>query len=70
MEKIVQIIPAPNNLYARYKETDGEQFLDKVVCLALIEDEDGYRYVAPMIVMDESITDVGGISNFQDIVFK
>jgi len=46
--KIVQIIPAPSNMYALYEAKTIDQIKNKVVCLALIEYDDGEREVIPM----------------------
>ena len=47
--KIVQIIPAPGNMNSVYKHNfETEEFRCKVVCLALIEYDDGEREIVPM----------------------
>ncbi len=38
-DKIIQIMPAPDNLYAVYDD-DGEELKTKIVCLALTNDGD------------------------------
>lgn len=54
--KIVQIIPAISNMYALYKnQIDGDEMTEiknKIVCLALIEYDDGEREVIPMDITD------------------
>ena len=43
-DKILQIIPAPADMRAWYKDPDsGAVFSCPVVCLALLADRDGYR---------------------------
>ena len=49
--KIVQIIPAPNNMCAVYKD-ETEEFECKIVCLALIEYPDGEREIVPMDIAE------------------
>lgn len=49
--KIVQIIPAPDNIYGVYKD-ETEEFECKIVCLALIEYPDGEREVVPMDITE------------------
>lgn len=47
-KKIKQIIPAPEGLYANY-EGDKEDIVKlPIVCLALVEDEDGSTRVEAM----------------------
>ena len=76
-ETILQIIPAPSDMWVEEKE-DGIVYKSRVVCLALIEGEEEptgekYRYVAPMDITtgDGAIDIVDGISrNFKQIVFE
>ena len=54
MSKILQIIPAPEGLFARsgaYGKIE-ESFLSPVMCLALVEDDDGSRYVGAVDFAD------------------
>lgn len=49
--KIVQIIPAPADMWAWYKEEITDYvFPNKVVCLALVEDAMGHRAVRLMAI--------------------
>lgn len=69
--KIIQIIPAPPNMWARWKPTEkGEQEeYSPIVCLALMEDKDGCTYVSPMsIAEDGEINDVMDFCNFGGVV--
>lgn len=52
--KIVQIIAAPDNIYSVYKDRD-EEFKCKIVCLALIEYENGEREIVPMDMTDDGL---------------
>ena len=45
MEKIVQIIPAPADMWVK-NEDNGDVFYTRVACLALVEEPDGYRYIS------------------------
>ena len=62
-ERIVQIIPAPKGILAWYEE-DGangskEVCACPIVCLALVEDKSGIRYVVPMeISIDGEIDEI------------
>ena len=48
-DKILQIIPAPADMKVWYKDQDsGHVFSCPIVCLALVEDRDGRRYIQPM----------------------
>ena len=61
-EKIIQIIPA-NGLLAVYKIGEGEE-LDKVVCLALMEDKEGFRWVAGLVATEMGIESPEDLTNF------
>ena len=63
-EKIIQIIPAPENLFAVYEDEEGE-FETKVVCLGLTN-------IGNVILMDiDYVGDVGEVgSNIKRIKFK
>jgi hypothetical protein len=69
--KIVQIIPAPNNMFSVYKNPI-EEFKCKVVCLALIEYDDGEREIVSMDITDgdAEISKVGQDSSFKCIEFN
>ena len=44
--KVLQIIPAPANMYAVYRDDDGgEDMKMPLVCVALVEDDGGERNV-------------------------
>lgn len=49
--KIVQIIPAPNNMCAIYRD-ETEIIKNKIVCLALIQYKDGETEVVLMDMTD------------------
>lgn len=69
--KIVQIIPAPDDMYVEWKREcdDDKRELSPIACLALIE-VDGGRIVAPMAALgDGMIENVFEFSNFCGIVF-
>lgn len=69
--KIIQIIPAPSNMWARWKPTENgeKEEYSPIACLALMEDEDGYTFVTPMsIFKDGEINDVMDFSNFGGVV--
>lgn len=49
-DKILQIIPAPADMWATFKgNKPGEFFRERVACLALIESEDGCTKTAAMV---------------------
>lgn len=56
---ILQIIPAPADAWALY-QLDERRVLSKVVCLALVENEDGSRVVRGMDMYNGAIGFVGG----------
>lgn len=65
-DTILQIIPCPVELWARYKQKDDE-FSTRVICLALIEEEeDGYtcRRVVGMDWCSDEISLVESNANF------
>lgn len=76
-ETILQIIPAPSDMWVEEKE-DGSIYKSRVVCLALIEGEEEstgekYRYVAPMdITPGDGVIDIvdGTSRDFKQIVFE
>lgn len=49
--KIIQIIPAPEKMFAIYKDGPSPE-MSPIVCLALIEYKDGYREVIAMDMTD------------------
>lgn len=48
-EKILQIIPAPTNMYAMFEGDGKTGSAYPVACLALVQRSDGSRDVEPMI---------------------
>lgn len=70
--KIIQIIPAPPNMWVRWKPTEivEKEDYSPIVCLALMEDEDGFTWAIPMSIgEDGAIYDVMDFSNFGGLVF-
>lgn len=54
--KIVQIVPAPPDMWAWYKdETADYIFPNRVVCMALVEDPHGRRSIRPMALGPKDI---------------
>lgn len=47
--RIISIAPAPNHLHAVYIDVDDEEIFDPVICLAVIEDDDGHRHIEAMV---------------------
>ena len=70
-EKILQIIPAPADMWATYEdEQTGKISRDRVACLALIGSEDGFRDIYPMVQIDPGCFDpVTDVSNFVGIEY-
>lgn len=70
-QKILQIIPAPADMLAMFRDDDtGTAYPSRVVCLALMEDADGYRCVTAMTAdADGVIDDAGEASNFCGFCF-
>lgn len=65
--KIIQIIPAPPNMFARWKPTENveKEEYSPIICLALMEDEDGGTWVTPMSIgEDGEIDNVADFMNF------
>ena len=62
-DKILQIIPAPADMWVKSKFVDLDDeckekpCLDRVVCLALVEGESGYREVKAMIMCSDTKAD-------------
>lgn len=68
-EKIIQIIPAPTDMIATYDSMPD--IFERVVCLALVEDEHGERTVKPMDCMyDGEISFCADTENFKGIIFS
>lgn len=69
--KIIQIIPAPPNMLAKWEPTiEGEnEEYSPIVCFALLEAEDGFTWVTPMSIDSEgNVDDVTEFSNFGGIM--
>lgn len=64
--KIIQIIPASPNMWDKWEPDGGEEMdCSPIVCLALMEDEDGGTCVTPMAIgEDGGIYDVFDATNF------
>lgn len=72
MDRIIQIIPAPPNMFVKWKQTDNveENEISHVVCLALKEVED-ITLVSPMVAFESGeIEDAFEFSNYDGIVFQ
>ena len=73
-EKILQIIPAPADMWAVFEGTDADgekyRYRNRVACLVLVEGRDGSRDVAAM-VHDEVgyFTTAGSFEDFRTIEF-
>lgn len=39
-DNIIQIMPAPENLYSAYKSIEGDEIYSPIVCIALTKDGD------------------------------
>ena len=50
--KILQIIPAPDHLYSEFDEGDEGHYFQRVKCLALVENDDGLRWVETISFID------------------
>lgn len=71
-DRIIQIIPAPPDMWARWSpgECCENNSFSRIVCLALKEHEDGTDVVPMVIIEDDGeIMDVFDFSNFGGIVF-
>lgn len=55
--KIIQIIPAPKNMYSVYQDLT-EEIKCKIICLALVEYKDGGREVVPMDITDDGVISI------------
>lgn len=55
--KIIQILNAPNDMYSVYEDKQ-EELKCKIICLALIEYNDGEREVVPMDVSSDGTISV------------
>lgn len=71
--KIIQIIPVSSNMWAKWEPTskgENEEY-SPIVCLALMEDDDGGTWVTPMSISEDGeIDDIIEFSNFGGIVFS
>lgn len=69
--KIIQIIPARPNMWATWDPTskgENEEY-SPIVCLALMEDDDGGTWVTPMSISEDGeIDNIMEFSNFGGIV--
>lgn len=66
---IIQIIPAPADMIATYDSVPD--LYERVVCLALVEDENGERTVKPMDCMyDGEISFCTESDNFKGVIFS
>lgn len=57
-KKIIQIINTSRKMNALYDNEDGTTFESPIVCLALVELEDGERYVELMSITDGDDGDI------------
>ena len=55
--KIIQIIPADKWEVVYEDSKTKEKFSSPLVCFALMEDKDGWRYIEPMNISDGTIID-------------
>lgn len=74
-DKIIQIIPTSQELHALFlgEDTDGEYAnTSPIVCIALVEDSEGYRRIVPMCLYDydSDIDDPRLCDDFKKFVFK
>ncbi|WP_145430639.1 hypothetical protein [Staphylococcus haemolyticus] len=58
--KIIQILNTNKNMAAQYDSGDGNIFECPVVCLALVENNEGYRYVELMDMTSDGEIDFSG----------
>ncbi|MCY1602120.1 hypothetical protein [Staphylococcus pettenkoferi] len=66
-KKIIQIINTNRKINALYNDGDGTTFETPIICLALVELEDGERYVEMMDITEgDGLIDFSGMdeSNF------
>lgn len=72
-DEIIQIIPAPEGMYAKYAgEDNGEEYESHIpiVCLALVE-QDGYRYVQAVDMDSTGLSSFPEeMANFECILWK
>lgn len=70
-KEIVQIIPAPSDLFIRYKGIDGEpDSLNKCLCLALTEDAEGSRGIRPVDIDEDGWIDFPDtVKNYGGVVW-
>jgi len=69
--KIIQIMPC-GEIYAVFKDKDGEEYRDRVACLALMENirDEGDRWVTGLVIEDTWFSDPEEVSNFFRYEFK
>lgn len=69
MDRILQIMPAPTGMRAKYKVEDDTEIMP-VICLALVE-EDGDTFVKPMVAWDDGDTMAAdSASNFVGYLYQ
>ena len=68
-DKIIQIIPAPADLYSVY-HLDGVDCKQSIVCIALIEDEYGEREVKLMAMDTFGQIELIGGNDFKGVSIK
>ncbi|PTF96704.1 hypothetical protein [Staphylococcus chromogenes] len=69
-KKIIQILNVERKMDAIYDNEDGTYFKSPIICLALVELEDGERYVELMDISDgDGLIDFSGMheSNFRGV---
>lgn len=57
-KKIVQIIPAPEGLWASHEGIDGVECRFPIIAFALIEIKHKYRYAAPLEIDNNGDIDI------------
>ena len=69
--KIIQILNTNKNMAAQYDSGDGNIFECPVVCLALVENNEGHRYVELMDMASDGEIDFSGYddSHFLGVKF-
>lgn len=63
-EKIIQIIPNSQNVYAKYKVDPNTYFSEPIPCFALVEYENNNRCVIPMTSNDKELEPCNYSSNY------
>ena len=64
MTKILQIIPCTIPLWAKYQDKGQPCFTNQIICLALVEDEDGERIIGGVDVCETELSLVESSANF------